>query len=112
MDTLNHYQQIIIEVLHEYQSQFRKTSKDLKNEIVMDKENHHYQFLWTGWERDYHVFSVAFHIDIIDDKIWIQQDNTEIGIADLLVEKGISPSAIVLAYFAPAHRKLTEFAVE
>jgi hypothetical protein len=34
----------------------------------------------------------------------------EPGIANLLVEKDIPKSDIVLAYFPPAHRKLTEFA--
>jgi len=31
------------------------------------------------------------HIDIIDQKIWIQQDGTETGIANELVNLGISP---------------------
>ncbi len=111
MDKITKYQQAIIEVLQEYKSQFRRTSKNIQHETLIDKENNHYQFLWTGWDGDRHVFSIAFHIDIISNKIWIQEDNTEIGIANLLVEKGIAKSDIVLAYFAPAHRELTEFAV-
>lgn len=111
MDKITQYQQAITQVLTDYKSQFRRTSKNLQHQTLIDKDNNHFQFLWTGWDGDRHVFSIAFHMDIIGDKIWIQEDNTEIGIADLLVEQGIAKSDIVLAYFAPAHRELTEFAV-
>ena len=104
------FQKAIIAVLNDYKEQFKQSSMDIKNEIDNDENNHHYQFLWTGWKGDNHVFTVVFHIDIIDDKIWIQQDNTEIGIANLLVEKGIPKQSIVLAYFPISHRKYTEFA--
>jgi hypothetical protein len=110
MDKLTQFNQIVIDVLKEYKSQFRLTNQDIKNEIVIDENNHHYQFLWTGWRGEKHIFNVAFHIDIVDNKIWIQKDNTEVGIANLLVEKGISKEDIVLAYFPKAHRKYTEFA--
>jgi hypothetical protein len=102
MDKLTQFNQIVIDVLKEYKSQFRLTNQDIKNEIVIDENNHHYQFLWTGWRGEKHIFNVAFHIDIVD--------NTEVGIANLLVEKGISKEDIVLAYFPKAHRKYTEFA--
>lgn len=111
MDKLKKFQEVIIDVLDEYKKQFVLTSQDIKNEVLIDKQNHHYQFLWTGWRGENHVFNVIFHLDILDNKIWIQQDNTEIGIANLLVEKGISKQDIVLAYFPKTHRKYTEFAV-
>ena len=79
--------------------------------FVSDDKNHHYQFLWLGWKGDKQIFNVAFHIDILNDKIWIQRDNTETGIANLLTEKGIPQKEIVLAYYPPAHRELTDFAV-
>ena len=47
----------------------------------------------------------------IPDTIWIQRYNTETGIANLLTEKGIPQKEIVLAYYPPAHRELTDFAV-
>ncbi len=75
------------------------------------KKKHHYQFLWMGWKGDEQIFNVPIHIEIKDGKIWIQKDNTEDGIANYIVEKGIPKSEIVLAYFSPAHRELTEFAV-
>ena len=111
MDKITSYNSKIIDVLNEYNSQFRLSSQDIKNEVIIDEKRHHYQFLWTGWNGDNHIFAVIFHIDIINDKIWIQQDNSEIGFATLLVEKGVPKQDIVLAYYPVAHRKLTEYAV-
>lgn len=110
MEKLVYYQQTVMEVLQEYQSLFKETSQNIHSQIISDDKNGHYQFLWLGWKDEKHIFNVAIHLDFIGDKIWIQQDNTEIGIANLLVERGIPKSDIVLAYFPPAHRKLTEFA--
>jgi hypothetical protein len=111
MDKVKKYQQAILEVLQEYRQQFRLSNQNVHNQIVADERGHHYQFLWMGWQNDNHVFSVAFHIDIVGDKIWVQQDNTEVGVANLLAEKGIPKSEIVLAYFPASHRKYTEYAV-
>lgn len=110
MDKLKTYQNIVIDVLNDYKSQFKKTSQNIQNHIISDKENHHYQFLWTGWQGDYHVFNVAFHIQILDGKLWIHQDKTEWGLADWLAKKGIPKSDIVLGYYSEEHRQYTAFA--
>lgn len=51
------------------------------------------------------------HINIRNDKIWIQHDGTEAGVANLLVEMGVPKTDIVLAYQSPFKRRYTEFAV-
>ena len=104
------YQHLIIKVLEDYKKQFRKTSKDIEGIIVSDRENRYYQFVWLGWDGPKHILTVTTFISIINEKIWIQHDNTEIGIANLLVDEGIPKSDIVLGYFSPDHRALTEFA--
>ena len=111
MDKIINFQKAIVDALNEYKSQYGDYNQDIKNEVLIDNTNQHYQFLWTGWNGDNHIFAVIFHIDIINDKIWIQQDNSEIGFATLLVEKGVPKQDIVLAYYPVAHRKLTEYAV-
>ncbi len=111
MEKIKKYEKAINEVLLDYQKRFHVTSQNITNYIVSDDKNHHYQFLWLGWKGDKQIFNVAFHIDILNDKIWIQRDNTETGIANLLTEKGIPQKEIVLAYYPPAHRELTDFAV-
>ncbi|MEG3861229.1 MULTISPECIES: element excision factor XisI family protein [unclassified Microcoleus] len=51
------------------------------------------------------------HLDIIDDKVWIQHDGTEDGIAYELEAAGISKHPIVLAFKSLERRRLTEYAV-
>ncbi|MBN3991469.1 MAG: XisI protein [Nostoc sp. NMS2] len=50
-------------------------------------------------------------IDIINDKIWIQRDGTEDGIANEFVSVGIPKDRIVLAFQPTEVRKYTDFAV-
>jgi hypothetical protein len=52
-----------------------------------------------------------FYIDIIDQKIWIQHDGTEDGIADELVAAGIPQKQIILAFKSPEIRPYTDFAI-
>jgi hypothetical protein len=54
---------------------------------------------------------VIIHLDIKDDKIWIQRDGTEIGIANQLIAAGVPKQDIVLGFQAPYKRSLTEFAL-
>jgi hypothetical protein len=56
-------------------------------------------------------FLYVLHLDIKDQKIWIQHDGTEIGIADELVKLGVPKSDIVLAFHEPLVRQYTDFAV-
>jgi hypothetical protein len=111
MDKIKQHRKAVLEALEDYKSQFRLSSYDLQPHILADEQQHHYQFLWMGWKGERQIFNVSIHIELRDGKIWIQKDNTETGIANLLVGKDIAKSDIVLAYFSPAHRKLTEFAI-
>ena len=51
------------------------------------------------------------HIDIKGDKIWIQHDGTEYGVATELIEAGVQKEKVVLAFKPLEMRKYTEFAV-
>ena len=53
----------------------------------------------------------SFLADIRADKLWIQEDQTEAGLASELVEMGVPKEAIVLAFHAPYKRPYTGFAV-
>ncbi len=47
----------------------------------------------------------------MDHKIWIQQDGSDVGIANELVELGVPNQDIVLGFDPPMMRKLSEFAI-
>ena len=80
-------------------------------ELILDRENNRYLLVETGWFKGQRIYGVLIHIDIIDNKLWIQQDGTEEGIADELASMGIPKEHIVLAYKSLPRRQITEFAV-
>lgn len=86
-------------------------NKDIEFTSIADTDKNHFQIIAMGWEGYKRIFNLLFHLDIIGDKIWVQEDKMEYSIAERLVEKGVSKKDIVLAYFPDYHRAYTEYAV-
>lgn len=110
MDSVNHYREVVKTIISQYAS-VKPAVGDIKPEIVFDEERDHYELLYNGrrdWER---VHGSVIHIDLIDGKFWIQHDGTGYGVANDLLDAGIPPDHIVLAFQHPERRKLSEFAV-
>ena len=62
------------------------------------------------WRKDRQIFSVIFHFDIIDGKIWVQRNISDYDIVGDIENKGVPKSDIVLAFHAPQMRPFTEYA--
>jgi len=77
---------------------------------IFDNENDHYQLVHTGWDDTERHYGCIIHLDIKNNKIWVQYDGTEIGVANELVKLGIPKEDIVLAYHPPYKRKYTGYA--
>jgi hypothetical protein len=84
---------------------------DIAVETVFDEANDHYELIYAGWSGPYRIHGSAIHIDIRNDKIYIQHDGTEEGVATHLLQAGIPHDQIVLAFKHPDVRSDTEFAV-
>ena len=82
----------------------------LEPKTVFDDENNSYLLLFSGWKSNQRVHSLLIHIEIIGDKIWIQEDNTEEGIAADLEKHGIDKNDIVLGFQPPSLRPYTDYA--
>lgn len=109
MDTIDFYRQIVQNVLREYAA--KPSHGEIDPEIIVDPERDHYELMHVGWDKSRRVHGSVIHIDIIDNKIWIQHDGTSPGIALELVQAGIPKEDIVLA-FRPAHvREYTGYGV-
>jgi hypothetical protein len=109
MDTLTKYRQHIQDLLKAHASLV--WDQRIQAEIIFDTDRDRYQLMYVGWRNSKRVYGVILHVDIIDNKIWIQQDGTEVGIANKLVELGVPKQEIVLAFDPPNLRKYTDFAV-
>ncbi|HIK31698.1 MAG TPA: XisI protein [Oscillatoriales cyanobacterium M59_W2019_021] len=110
MDRLEHYRQCVRQILSEY-NKVKPSYGEVEQFIMVDPNSDRYQLSTIGWEGDRRIFSCLIHIDLKDDKIWIQHDGTEFGVANELVQLGIPKQNIVLGYHDPNARQLTEFAV-
>ncbi|MBW4690223.1 MAG: XisI protein [Lyngbya sp. HA4199-MV5] len=110
MAKLDQYRQVVQQVLLQH-AQIKPAYGEIERQTLFDVERDHYQVVNTGWENRRRVFGYLIHADIKGEKIWIQYDGTEIGVANELVEAGIPKQDIVLAYQSPYMRQFSEFAV-
>ena len=109
MAAVEEYRQHIQRLLSEH-AQLVWDSR-IQAETIFDQEHDRYQLVYVGWRDSHRVYGVVLHLDIIDGKIWVQQDGTEVGIANKLVEIGVPKHDIVLGIDPPKMRQYTEFAV-
>lgn len=70
-----------------------------------------YVIMSVGWDNIKRIHGSLIHIDIVGDKVWIQRDGTEDGVATELEEAGIPKSNIVLGFHPPDVRPDTGYAV-
>jgi XisI protein len=110
MDILNTYRQIIRKVLTPYIN-IIYANVNVKNHQIFDPETDRYLILSEGWKNQQHLHSCLIHVEIINERVWIQLDNTEDGIAEELIAAGIPKQDIVLGFHEPEIRPYTGFAV-
>ncbi len=111
MDNLDNIRKIIIESLT-YYANLRYAAGKVNRLLIVDQDSDNYLILLEGWENRERVHGCLVHVQIIDNKIWIQRDGIEEGIATDLLAAGIPKSQIVLAFHPEHIRPYTEFAVK
>jgi len=112
MDKLTHYQNIIKQILTEYEIiSAQVPDPDIDEVLMFDDQRSQYLWFNIGWKNDRRVNAISVYVRIKNDKIYIEEDWTEEGIATELLREGVPKEDIVLAFHHPETRKLTEFAV-
>jgi hypothetical protein len=82
----------------------------VETRLLFDHERDQYALVTLGWEGVHHHYSVVAHLEIVNGKIRIQEDNTEEGIATDLEAAGVPKDHIVLGFRHPSLRPYTEYA--
>jgi XisI protein len=105
------YRQLIIQLL------MRHLSAPVNGEVttmpIVDQERDHYQLLDIGWDEvGKRVFQPIMHIDLLDGKIWIQENAMDVDIAKVLVAEGVEPLDIVLGLHSRSLRRFSEYGIE
>ncbi len=78
---------------------------------IFDRQADSYVVIALGWERARRVHHFVIHLEIINGKVWLQADNTDLVIAEDLERAGIPKSDIVLGFHPADVRPFTEYAV-
>ena len=111
MDRIKFFQDVIIDILKDNAAYYKGTTNPLNLLVISDKENNHFQRLMQGWRDKDYTFQSLIHLDIINEKIWIQWNNTACEIEIELLKKGVAANEIVLGVKSPEFRTYTDFAV-
>jgi hypothetical protein len=109
MDKTLKYQSIICAILDKY-ALIQGIPVEIKSYTVFDKEQHHYQLLSMGWYKQTYVYDVIIHLDIIENQVWIQQNNSDADLVAELLVMGVDSQDIVFGYIMPSKRPLVHFA--
>jgi hypothetical protein len=64
----------------------------------------------VGWQEFDRTHGVVIHIDVKDDMVWVQRDNTNLNVVRAILEQGIPKDRIVLGFHAPFKRQFDEYA--
>jgi hypothetical protein len=110
MDRIKQYRELVQGLLQQYLAQ-RPQAEDIETQLIADTERDHYQLVNVGWLNGRRVYGCVLHIDLKDDKVWIQHNGTERLVAEELADMGIPKEQIVLGFHSPFKRQFTEFAV-
>lgn len=112
MDKLTKYRNLIKKVLNEYaELSNRQPVNGLETELLFDEERDNYMLFKVGWWPQGRVRGPTLYIRLRNEKIWVEVDWTEDGIATNLLEFGVPKEDIVLAFHPPNMRQHTEFAI-
>ena len=99
-DSVNRYRQIVIDFL----VQVCADEPDI--EPVFDTVRDRYLLLSEGWRGQERVYGVLMHVDIRSGKVWIQRNQTEVEIEDVLLGLGIAEGDIVRGLIPLEYRQL------
>jgi hypothetical protein len=97
MDTRTADREVIEKALADYAA-IPYAHGNVVTQPVFDRASDHYLLMIVGSENRRRVHGCLVHIDIVGDKIWIQADGTERGMAPTLARGGIAPERILLAF--------------
>jgi hypothetical protein len=110
MDRFKEYREKVKQILTEC-SQYKPSYGEVEIEQIFDIERDRDQVVSVGWNNQRRIYGCMMHLDIKNEKIWIQQNTTEVDLARKLVEMEIPKHDIVIGFHTAKMRQLRDFAV-
>ena len=113
MDKLDHYRDIIERELTasvEQTIHLTICPNELRDKTVFDRHSDYYLILREGWDGARRIHGPVVSLEIINGKIWLQADHTNLRMVERLEAAGIPKSDIVLGFQPSSIRPYTEYA--
>lgn len=99
MDRVEQYRRIVQSFLKEF------AADDPEAQLIFDTERDRYLVMDNGWRGEYRVYGCAMQFDLINGKVWIQHNSTEVYVDRELIQRGVAPEDIVLGFRSPKVRE-------
>ena len=106
MDKLAAYRQYIQKFLTE-QTQGKVIGGDIETEVIFDLDRDRFLLIDLGWKEHQRIYNCVIHLEIRKEKIWIQRNQTDRPIADVLISMGVATEDIILGLQPPYIREYT-----
>ena len=97
MDTNETYRPIVKNIVAKY-AQLRPSHGQIRLESVIDETNDRYALMQAGWDGNRRVRGNLLYLTLMDGKVVVEYDGLEQGVWSDLIEAGVAPEDIVLAY--------------
>jgi len=100
-----------LEIVADYMREVAAFAPEEQGQLIHDPRKNHFLIYSIHWHDDKRQYGCYLHIEVKKDgKVWIQQDGTDLAVADELVKRGIPRAQIVLGFRSPFYRKMSDFA--
>lgn len=111
MEKMTQYRELVKRLLQERAALSPRSSQPgIEKLLLTDDQHGQYMMLKLGWENGVRVQWITVYVRVKDGKIWLEQDLTEEGIGNALLQAGVPKEDIVAAFHDPELRPYTEFA--
>lgn len=100
MDTAT-LREIVKQVISEY-ARLTPSHGQIRLDTVFDDSQDRYALMQTGWSQGRRVRGNRIYITLQHDRIYLEYDGIEQGITQNLLDRGVPPEQIILAFLPEA----------
>jgi XisI protein len=112
MEKLNRHKSIVKALLSDLSEKLSKGIPDVRFEVLLDEEKGQYLLFKDGWRGMHRMYGNVAHIEVKQDgKVWLHHDGTDLALGQILLDKGVEKTDLVLGFQAPAKRADSGFAM-
>ena len=112
MDRTTEYQRIVRRILSEVAGYSRNSgTHGIEQVASFDDEHGEYLLVTVGWQDGKRVHNVPIHVRVKAGQVRVEEDWTDLVIADRLRQGGVAANDLVLGFQPPEDRTTSTLAV-